>query len=316
MSGISGDYKIRAQKCILGGIINNLKLNSMKYVYLLVLSLILFFSCSKSGNSNNSNGSLLVSVTEYQTAPFITKTVRNFTYDQNQELGAVHTHTYDTVGGQAFLDTSLITYPSNSATTPPASYDITWVMGSVNPAQGATEHHLLYYDGQSRIVKDSISSKTDISNPTPKLYTTNFIYANSNIIVQYLYQNPSGPDINSMVGLDTFMLANGNLSNTIQYNVVPLDTGFYRSDSYLYSPSKNPLYESTLANRLGAALRFNNIGDFISPYLMSQWTMNLAGNNQFTRNYNWVTDSLGRVVQGFGTYKISGQVTDYWTFQY
>ena len=299
-----------------GGHHNNLKLNSMKYVYLLILSLVLFFSCSKSGNTNNSNGSLLVSVTDYQTAPFITKSVRNFTYDQNQALGAVHTYTYDTIGGQAFLDTSLITYPSSSATTPPASYDITWVMGSVNPAQGATEHHLLYYDGQSRIVKDSTSSKTDISNPTPKLYTTNFIYANSNIIVQYLYQNPSGPDINSMVGLDTFMLANGNLGNTIQYNVVPLDTGFYRSDSYLYSASKNPLYESTLANRLGAALRFNNIGDFISPYLMSQWTMNLAGNNQFTRNYNWVTDSLGRVVQGFGTYKISGQVTDYWTFQY
>ncbi len=287
----------------------------MKYVYLSVLSLILFFSCSKSGNTNNSNGSLLVSVTEYQTAPFITKTVRNFTYDQNQELGAVHTHTYDTVGGQAFLDTSLITYPSSSATTPPASYDIIWVMGSVNPAQGATENHLLYYDAQNRIVKDSISSKTNISN-SPNLYTTNFIYTNSNIIAQYLYQNPGGPDINSMVGLDTFMLANGNLSNTIQYNVVPNDTSFYRGDNYLYSASKNPLYESTLANRLGAVLRFNNIGDFISPYLMSQWTMNLAGNNQFTRNYTWVTDSEGRIVQGFGTDKISGQVTDYWIFQY
>ncbi len=288
----------------------------MKYVHLSVLSLILFFSCSKSGNTNNSNGSLLVSVTEYQTAPVITKTVRNFTYDQNQELGAVHTHTYDTLGGQAFLDTSLITYPSSSPTTPPASYDITWVMGSVNPVQGASEHHLLSYDAQNRIVKDSISSKTDISNPTPKLYTTNFIYANSNIIAQYLYQNPSGPDINSMVSLDTFMLSNGNLGNTIQYNVQPGDTSFYRSDGYLFSNSKNPLYETTLANRLGAVLRFNNIGDFISPYLMSQWTMNLAGNNQFTRNYTWVTDSEGRIVQGFGTDKVSGQVTDYWTFQY
>ncbi len=287
----------------------------MKYVHLLMLSFVLFFSCTKSGNTNNSNGSLLVSVTEYQTAPVITKTVRNFTYDQNQELGAVHTHTYDTSGGQAYLDSSLITYPSSSPTTPPASYDITWVIGSVNPAQGATEHHLLYYDGQNRIVKDSMSSKTNITN-SPDLFTTNFIYASSNIIAQYLYQNPNGPDINSMVGLDTFTIANSNLGNTIQYNVQPGDTSFYRSDNYLYSNSKNPLYESTLANRLGAVLRFNNIGDFISPYLMSQWTMNMGGNNQFTRNYTWVTDSEGRIVQGFGTDKISGQVTDYWTFQY
>jgi hypothetical protein len=287
----------------------------MKYVHLLLFSLILFFSCSKSGNSNNSNGSLLVSVTEYQTAPVITKTVRNFTYDQNQELGAVHTHTYDTIGGQAFLDTSLITYPSSSATTPPSSYDITWVMGSVNPVQGATEHHLLYYDGQSRIVKDSISSKTNISN-SPNLYTTNFIYANSNIIAQYLYQNPNGPDINSMMALDTFTIASGNLGNTTQYNVQPGDTSFYRSDTYMYLTSKNPLYESTLANRLGAALRFNNIGDFISPYLMSQWTMNMGGNNQFARSYTWASDSLGRVLQGFGTDNISAQVTDYWIFQY
>jgi hypothetical protein len=286
----------------------------MKYVHLLLFSLILLFSCSKSGNTNNSNSSLLVSVTEYQSAPIITKTVRNFSYDQNQQLGAVHTHTYDTLGGQAYLDSSLITYPSSSPTTPPASYDILWVMGSVNPVQSATEHHLLYYDGQNRIVKDSISGKTNISN-SPNSYTTNFIYGNSNIIAQYLYQNPSGPDINSMVALDTFTIVSGNLGNTIQYNVQPGDTSFYRSDSYLFSNSKNPLYESTLANRLGAVLRFNNIGDFISPYLMSQWTMNMGG-NQFTRNYNWVTDSLGRVTQGFGTDKVSGQVTDYWTFQY
>ncbi len=287
----------------------------MKYVHLLLFSLILLFSCSKSSNTNTSNGSLLVSVTEYQTAPVITKTVRNFSYDQNQELGAVYTHTYDTLGGQAYLDSSLITYPSSSPTTPPVSYDITWVMGSANPIQAATEHHLLYYDGQNRIVKDSISSKTNISN-SPNLYTTNFIYGNSNIIAQYLYQNPSGPDINSMVALDTFTIVTGNLGNTIQYNVQPGDTSFYRSDSYLYSNNKNPLYESTLANRLGAVLRFNNIGDFISPYLMSQWTMNIGGTNQFTRNYTWVTDSEGRIVQGFGTDNVSGQVTDYWTFQY
>ncbi len=288
----------------------------MKYAHLSVLSLILFFSCSKSGNTNNSNGSLLVSVTEYQSAPVITKTVRNFSYDQNQELGAVHTHTYDTSGGQAYLDSSLITYPSSSATTPPASYDIVWLVGTTIPATGATEHHLLYYDGQDRIIKDSTSSKTVISNTNPNLFTTYFIYNNSTIVAQYLYPDPNHPGFNLMNMLDTFSLFNGNLANSVQYSVAVGDTSILETDAYSFSNSKNPLYESMLANRLGAALRFNNIGDFISPYLMSQWTMNMGGNNQFTRNYNWVTDSLGRVVQGFGTDKISGQVTDYWTFQY
>ncbi len=288
----------------------------MKYAHLSVLSLILFFSCSKSGNTNNSNSSLLVSVTEYQTAPVITKTVRNFSYDQNQELGAVYTHTYDTSGGQAYLDSSLITYPSSSATTPPTSYDIVWMIGTTIPATGATEHHLLYYNGQDRIIKDSTSSKTVISNTNPNLFTTYFIYNNSNIVAQYLYPDPNHPGSSLMNSLDTFSLFNGNLANSVQYSVAVGDTSILESDAYSFSNSKNPLYESTLANRLGAALRFNNIGDFISPYLMSQWTSNMGGNNQFTRNYNWVTDSLGRVVQGFGTDKISGQVTDYWTFQY
>jgi hypothetical protein len=288
----------------------------MKYVHLLLISLVLFLSCSKSGNTNNSNGSLLVSVTEYQSAPVITKTVRNFSYDQNQELGAVYTHTYDTLGGQAYLDSSLITYPSSSATTPPASYDIVWIVGTTTPATGATEHHLLYYDGQDRIIKDSTSSKTVIANTNPNLFTTYFIYNNSTIVAQYLYPDPNHPGSSLMNALDTFSLFNANLVNSIQYNVAVGDTSVLRTDTYLYSTSKNPLYESTLANRLGAALRFNDIGDFISPYLMSQWTSNSAATGQFTRNYNWVTDSLGRVTQGFGTDKISGQVTDYWTFQY
>jgi hypothetical protein len=288
----------------------------MKYVHLLPISLVLFFSCSKSGNTNNSNSSLLVSVTEYQSAPVTTKTVRNFSYDQNQQIGAVYTHTYDTSGGQAYLDSSLITYPSSSATTPPASYDIVWIVGTTTPASGATEHHLLYYDGQERIIKDSTSSKTNISNANPNLFTTYFVYNNSTIVAQSLYPDPNNPGSGLMNALDTFSLFNSNLVNSIQYNVAVGDTTIYRTDTYLFSTSKNPLYESTLANRLGAALRFNNIGDFISPYLMSQWTTNMGGNSQFTRNYNWVTDSLGRVVQGFGTDKVSGQVTDYWTFQY
>ena len=288
----------------------------MKYVHLFLLALVLLLSCSKSGNTNNSNSSLLVSVTEYQSAPVITKTVRNFSYDQNQQLGAVYTHTYDTSGGQAYLDSSLITYPSSSATTPPASYDIIWMIGSVNPSQTATEHHLLYYDGQERIIKDSTSSKTNISNANPNLFTIYFGYNNSTIVAQSSYPDPNHPGFSLMNALDTFSLFNGNLVNSLQYTVAAGNTSIFRTDTYLFSASKNPLYESTLANRLGAELRFINFGDFISPYLMSQWTSNSSTTGQFTRNYNWVTDSLGRVTQGFGTDKISGQVTDYWTFQY
>jgi hypothetical protein len=288
----------------------------MKYSYLILLSLALLFSCNKSGTTNNSNSSLLVSVTEYQPGSISTKTVRNFSYDQNQQLGAVHTHTYDTSGAQVYLDSSLITYPSSSATTPPASYDIVWMVGTTIPASGATEHHLLYYDAQDRIIKDSITSKTNISNTSPNLFTTKFIYTNSMIVAQLLYPDPNHPGLNLMNALDTFTLLNGNLVNNIQYVVAPGDTTIFRDDVFQFSTNKNPLYEASLSNRLGAVLRFTNIGDFISPYLMSQWTGYLVSNGQFTRNYNWVTDSAGRVVQGFGTDKISGQVTDYWTFQY
>jgi hypothetical protein len=288
----------------------------MKHLYLILLSLPLYFSCNKSGSTNNSNSSLLVSVTEYQPGAISTKTVRNFSYDQNQQLGAVHTHTYDTSGAQVYLDSSLITYPSSSATTPPASYDIVWMIGTTIPASGATEHHLLYYDTQDRIVKDSITSKTNISNTSPNLFTTKFIYTNSTIIAQLVYPDPNNPGFSLMNALDTFTLLNGSLINNAQYTVAPGDTILISNDAYLFSTFKNPLYEASLSNRLGAVLRFNNIGDFISPYLMRQWTSKMGTSIPATRNYDWVTDSIGRVVQGFGTDIQTGLVTDYWTFQY
>jgi hypothetical protein len=257
-----------------------------------------------------------LSITEYK--PHVQKLVTDLTYDADQWPATIRIHSFDTLGGIGYRDTALITFQRSNSANPPESYDINWLIGTSPPDFGATEHHLLYYDNQSRIIKDSTSQTTGLD-----LASTVFIYNGNLITIQKYSYAAQVPGSWLMYEQDTLNLASGNIGGYIGYylgnGTSPI---FTELDSYMSSDAGNPLYQPSVANSLGALFRsdfigYNYIGDFISPKLMSQWGYTPSQNQALTQlDYAWTTDTQGRVVQGSGTDVNGGGPADIFTFQY
>jgi hypothetical protein len=155
--------------------------------------------------------------------------------------------------------------------------------------------HLLYYDGEGRIVRD-----TNTEGYINKYgYGTDFIASST-------YNPPfigNGPGENYM--MDTFYLEAGNIIQRSEalYNPPspsgqPGVTLTYMS----YSNYPNPFYIPSVSKDLGILLNsffFQNLmTDFVSPNSRTQWNVEMG----HPVNFSWTLDSAGRVSSGSGAY--------------
>jgi hypothetical protein len=213
-----------------------------------------------------------------------------FTFDENKRIATLNE--YDSGWGIA-QDTLSLTFNYSDASTNPSSYDYTWTYSGNPPRYGATEHHMLRYDDQGRIIVDSMTSRINYRGAETELYITNYAYSGENIVVKYgdvAELNTLGP-----MGIDSIFISNGNLTRVAMYaSVGNLPTGSPYENIYTYSTYNNPLYQANLSKNLGVLFiisgteRTHMFDDFISPKLPNKW-------NDTSITYN--TDSSGKVVQ-------------------
>jgi hypothetical protein len=247
-------------------------------VLLLVCLSLLAGSCKKNSSGSNKpvNNSYLASVLNYSPQAQV---VNSFTYDNAHRLTVFSQYDYDTTTGYPRYGSLIttFTYAGNSAI--PATYSET-ANGS------APDLHMLYYDGGSRIIKD-----TSLSGDG---YVAYYSYPGNNISSIVLFKGNMTDN-----QIDTQFVNNGNvITKHIYY---PNDAGTADSleaaAQYGYLPDVNPCYHTEMAVTIGPLLNtltfdgFGDFGDFVSANAVSQ----LSGFG-VPPGYvlNWKKDNNGR----------------------
>jgi hypothetical protein len=281
----------------------------------IILSAVLFtiFSCNKTNSPvppvTPAGDSLLKSFSMYSPQAHA-KLIETFSYNGSSQLAGIHGYSYDTSSGTPSIDSAFISFAMTDTVTPPAAYDLAFHNDGDNPAD-VKEHHLVFYDNQKRVIRDSIASSSR------NLYLVqHYIYDDlGNTTIQWLYPDAVAPGGYTINQVDTMFIQGDNIFTDILYSAV--DGSFYHLFTSSYSTHINPLYNPSLSNSLGCLLVFNNIGgDYRSINLPDQHTDQENGSPSITLNYVWTTDSAGRVVQGIGTDNSSGLTGLIYNFTY
>ena len=253
----------------------------MKRISVFFLALTFLYACSKSNNA----GSSRPDVTGFPTASSLYDAanhilnLRTYLYDSSQNLAGVFFRENDTtnVGAGIFtVDSGSYRFHVDPATNLPSGYLLDYRKGSVG-GQTVVESHLLYYNPQHQLIKDSGLLAVSGQNPNPP---TKYYLPAGNTIVCNTFRNGSASQ------KDTLISANGNLVYAASY--LSNGSGWTKafSISYTYSTAAGPFYNQGLSNSLGAFLMEEGIGDFLSK--------NLTNNNGFA----WVVGGNGKVASG------------------
>jgi len=309
----------------------------MKGGFFILMIALLFTQCTKStsppdptappasptgptGNPVTATG-LPSKVTDYKPGAGISgqRVITEFSYDANGWPAVIRMHSFDTSGTIPYTDSFRIDFQPTGGDNPPKSYDITWMVGTAPPAFGATEHHLLYYDNQNRIIKDSTNTTNWLD-----LAANKFTYSANRIFVDRFDYSSQFPNASvTPYTSDTLTLTNANITAYSSYYLGGGGSDLVETDTYTTSKSVNPLYQAKIANSLGAMLRFtyigfSYIGDFISPSLMDRWTYQYRVSiPPWGLNYTWTTDASGKVVLGTGMDPTNGiGISEIYTFDY
>jgi hypothetical protein len=267
----------------------------MKNLFFATAALLCLAACKKStpNNSPTPNNSLLASIHIYSPANN-SLTIDTFIYDANQNMVRAGYDNIDTIGGFPYVDSGSYYFSYTSADHLPSSYLLLWSQLIVTSSPPVTQNQTdgLFYDGQGRLVKDTLVSN-DIAADFPDSATW-YTWSGSNIVCS------TGDNLNSFDIVDSFTLNGaGNLIREADYENVQggigsVDTSAYTVSSY--STYDNPCYISTGAQNVGIFLLNNGIVDAVSK--------NLAADNIAKFN----TDNSGRVISTIGS---DGTITSY-----
>jgi len=267
----------------------------MKYPFSLAFIAFLTFSCTRTNNSPQGPSpspadSLLKSYTIYSPGEHI-RQVQLFSYDSHLQLASLHSYTYDTSIGDAYLDSISVVLSLTGTATPPPSYDILYQYHWAPPG-GLLEHHVLFYDSQNRAVRDSIAAGNNQTNNT----CVHFYYDAVSTVGQNLGYGPIDPNQVILGEKDSFQIASENIFDDVRY--APPGYGMIHEYAYLYSSYVSPLYNQTLAGSLGCTLLFHGFSDFRSKNLPSESAKVDGVSSGIGLQYSWTTDSIGRVIHG------------------
>ena len=145
-------------------------------------------------------------------------------------------------------------------------------------------------------------------------------------MVNWLFPDQYITGLYSISQIDTMFLTTANVTKKMDYSVgygfdsignyVIVQVDSNELNAYSYGTLANPLYQPALSNSLGATLRFNNEGDFISKNLASQWTDYVITGPPTTLSFTWTTNAAGKVTGGIGKNISTGNTEEILTFTY
>lgn len=258
----------------------------MKSLYCILCAFFILcsISCKKSSSSNNNSSAYyLSSVTNYSPQQRI---VDSFTYDSSHRLARFAQYAYDSTTGNprfAFW-TADFALPANGSAAP-TSYTYT--------ANGKQDMHILSYDGQGRITKDTSLSGSG--------FVTYYSYPNNNIATTVLFD---GTPLNNQV--DTLFISNGNIGAYHIYfpNNAGTADSLEGALNFGFSSLNNPAYHAAVSKSIGPLLyilQFDGYGGSLDPISTNVFTSISGVENGLPPNvtikYNPVTDSKGRLIQ-------------------
>lgn len=190
-------------------------------------------------------------------------------------------------------DTMQYTFRFLGNDTLPAGLNAPSIFGFHNPPID----HLLYYDNQSRIIKDS-STEGVVKTFS---YSDGFIYINR---YNPTITNGSTSRFEENI-FDTLTVPSGDVTHFKERNIYPGQPNptsiFQEEYDISYSTYMNPFYNAKTSPAVGILLYFllknySYFNDYYSNHLHS------AIHWQPSFNYTWNTDSLNRVDKGFANY--------------
>jgi hypothetical protein len=265
----------------------------MKPKTLAIISLIVTAACNKSNSGSNGNQIQWIdSVKLYTITPSGTSfTKTSFTYDGSNRLISAMENSNDTNSAHvASTTSSVITFSYNGSDTIPNAYS-------------DNIHHLLFYDGQGRVLLDS----QDVGG-APK-FVDHYSYG-SGYIARF-----------RGTSLDTVFTDGKNKTGYITYqatlsggNIVKGNLTY--NEGYYYSIYTNPFYFGRLASHIGYLFQ-PSFFDMASREICTsrQYILN-AGDPNTIINYTWTTNSSQQVVSGIGTNAGTGLPVEFYTFFY
>jgi hypothetical protein len=259
-----------------------------KLPYYLPLFLIILYSCKKSnpGGSTPPSPYYLSSAVASTTQRRI---VDSFYYDTLHRVDTFTQTIYDTTSGTPVFNTWTIQFLYQDNNTQPSWYNYYDL-----PLGGFGDYHLLSYDANNRIAKDtSLSGSGEV---------TYYSYPNGNIATTIL---PEGTPENNF--MDTMYISSGNISKEVLWiSEIPGQPDAFAGDAdFTYASYANPGYHAAFSNTIGPLLsgytlsNDASIVDFTSKNAMQteNGTETFAPLNIPILNYTLTPDNKGRVAE-------------------
>ena len=267
----------------------------MKIITLLAGLCLLLFACKKNTSTpaNHSGQASWQVASIYIYSPSVPSLIIDtFVYDGNQNMIRVGCAEFDSLGGTAYIDSGSYYFTFNSGSNIPSSYRLFWSkeINLPGPPELEDETHGLLYDGQNRLIGDTLLVNRVATNDIDAM--TWYTYAGTSI-VGATGNTPDSIDITDSLVFN----GAGNLIREADYVgplAYPWNSSVYNVSAYSTYP--NPLYNTTNALNIGVFLLNNGIVDGVSK--------NLPADN-ITK---WNTDGSGRVLSSIAS---DGTITTY-----
>jgi hypothetical protein len=268
--------------------------NFCKSFSFLALSLLFFASCTKHSGSGNGTVASSTVLSLHTSDPSANEFVTDsFNYDVNGRLAGYRQSVYFGTPGAQSSDSTAIVFDFPGSSTIPSGYTLRSTPGVFHNPE---ESHLLYYDNQNRIIKDSM---LDIQPGIGIKYTSstiNFRYGSNIIIKEQILKPPPSSSIVPATKDSLIISAAGNLTNDnlLYYYPGTNDSG----NIYLintFTGLTNPFYNKKIAASIGPLLSQICNNDFISLNIFITKSQGATPQNFETFSFIWSTDTEGRV---------------------
>ncbi|HLA59394.1 MAG TPA: hypothetical protein VK622_11555 [Puia sp.] len=249
----------------------------MNFRLILIFVMALALACNKdSSGPSNSSSTLPASYTRYSSQNQLSAW-EDFSYDANQNITRISFLILDTGGSEVAIDSGNYSFTYTSGSNLPSGY--TYNYHNTLPARGydggpQSEIHLLYYNGDERLVKDS-----GLNN----MPTSYFSYSGNTITYStWLHDADS---VASYYRDSVLLDDQGMLAFNYQINKNGPNWDTYTIPYVNNENLKNPFYIKNLSGSLGILFLARGLGDFISHDLMTEYV-----------TFDWIKNSSGRVI--------------------
>jgi hypothetical protein len=220
-------------------------------LFLCPIIALLIISCKKSNSGGNSNEAATSYVSSAISTSPQQQIVDSFRYDSAHRLDSFMITVYDTTTIYPQYNSQLLQFIYIGSNTYPSYYnEYDSALGNISG-----DYHLLSYDAQNRISKDTSLSGSG--------YVAYYTYPGNNLASTILWEGTLQDNM-----MDTLYMANGNMGSELVYDAqVPGQPDVLQGDiNFSYASTANPCYHAAIANSIGPLLFIASVsgsGDFV-----------------------------------------------------